>query len=239
MELTEIVNSFQTLFPSSEITNSSNNKIIIKTDQDRLDVMNIIVSSGRGFRRDTSISGSSIGGVTNGILKVLVKPKSKVKGSGGRAFETEFINEFEKWRQGAKSIYTNHFKNISLSHGISELDLKDYTTIPMGKFNQKRTIDGVLSGVPEKIGEIVTDVTLINSEGNKIFLSLKIGKSYYLYNGGFSKILKSDIERRSLLARMGVDYKRFEEDFNIVNLTDFEPEIEKCTNFFTILCLVV
>lgn len=231
----EILSKITELIPDAEFDQKSKTRLIIKTDEDRLQVMDKISKKYPDFKRDTSIKGSSIGGLKSGNLVIIVKPKTKVKGGGGRSFENEFASEFAKWCEDStfKSTYHHLFEEICKENNITPEELRLFSPEPMGKFNQKRTLKDILSNKVDNIGSTVTDITLKKEDGKELFLSLKIGPSFYLYNGGFTKILNSDNDRRTMLASLGADYKQFEKDFQIETTSNFEPEILSGEEFFT------
>jgi hypothetical protein len=223
------------VIPDAKFRKETKTRFIVKTDMDRLLAMDAIIAKIPDFKRDRSITGSSIGGIRNNSIEILIKPNTKVKGGGGRAFETEFVSEFNRWCEDTsyESTYSHLFDEICKENDIDPDDLRQFSPEPMGALNQKRTLNDILNGKPSDIGETVTDVTLVNKDGKSIYLSLKIGPSFYLYNGGFTGILKRDEDRRTLLAAMGADYKRFEKDFEIETDSKFEPKIEDGEEFFT------
>lgn len=229
-QLQEVSQSFsdfdlQSIVNDGEFKPASKTRMIIKTDEDRLKVMSNITKAYPDFKRDTSIKGSSIGGIKNNNLTIIVKPKTKVKGGGGRAFENEFIAEFAKWCEDTSvpSIYGHLFEGICSENNITAEDLSKFVTKPMGKLNQKRTLQDILKTNAD-IGSTVTDIDLETAD-KMLHLSLKIGPSFYLYNGGFKKILDNAEQRRTILANFGIDYKKFELDFHIAHTaTEFEPK---------------
>lgn len=218
---------------SNDFKEASSKTLIIKTDSNRKQTMRKLESLLNGFKIDINLKGSSEGGLTDGTFKILVKPITKVKGAGGRAFENDFIEEFNKYCLDNTYVceFTDIFKEILKQNNIEPEDLSGFQVIPEGKFNKKRPFEDIVTDSNSKnIGQTVTDVTLQDSNNKLYYLSLKIGKSFYLYNGGFTPFLNNEKLRRDFLSSLGVDYTEFDRDFSIKTADKYHPEINKNPN---------
>lgn len=82
-------------FKDEKITSS---KIIILSDENRFDLLDklLVAFADEGIQRDKNISGSSIGGLKIGNIKIIVKPKSKQGSiSSGKSNEDFICNQIQ------------------------------------------------------------------------------------------------------------------------------------------------
>lgn len=76
-------------------------------------------------------------------------------------------------------------------------------------------------------GDMLADLVLAFEDKTLVNLSLKTSNSYSVMNCGIMSYLKDEVQRRNLLASLGIDYIRFEEDFNFHSEFDYEPNLNE------------
>lgn len=129
------------------------------------------------------------------------------KGAGGLSFEKELEQDLNNYFAGVEVRELKH-KDV-MSELIDKLDLKaskNNEVIPEGRKNQKRTL--TFSGSDLKItnntGEILTDLTV--KQGKKIlYLSLKLGATYYTFNGSIGNFFLASTSKKSINEYFGFD----------------------------------
>ena len=192
------------------------NKIIFKTDENRIPILKEIAFQFNGeYITDSYLS--SIGITKVGKTSIIVKPLTKIKGAGGKEFEVEFANSLKIFSESEFTAsdlpYQEEVEKVF--DIIGKKPVKE-VKIDGGKNSKRKMLlssnDVIIS---PNDGETLTDITIIMEDGNIHYLSLKIGKSYTFYNGGVTSIMKDTKQRRQLLSNLGADYIKFEEGFNI------------------------
>jgi len=200
-------------------------KIVLKTDMNRNVFIKQFIDQNSGAFQDFNIKGSSLGGINLNGTKILIKSRSKA--NKGLLFEDDFIQELELFKKTGISRFSECFE---------KLDLLDKNALGRGHLNSKRPILSLLNSKEvENIGNVISDIDLYSSDSVSHHLSLKFGKSYYLYNAGIAKILENDLLRREFLSNIGIDYTIFEEQFLIENKTEITYKINN--NLETIIFL--
>lgn len=152
----------------------------------------------------------------------------------GNLFEKEFADSLYSWfEEGDDAV-----KDASMLAAIKDLDKtynlsknKDIWIEVVGGENTPRPIvyskgKIVLTNTKGKgldVGPSVTDVTVTDSKGKNIYLSLKLGGTTTFFNSGIKKVLtKNEIDSgeiknkdgKALLKLFGIDNKRFCTIFN-------------------------
>ena len=131
----------------------------------------------------------------------------------GNAFERDFTKDLMLWWEGEKVSNKNHL------NAILDLDktynLSESTTLEVkneGEANTKRPIKfgsriilENTKGTGNDMGPVVSDISLVKDDGEKIYLSLKFGPTTTFFNVGVRTVLTPDeIENGVITDKNGI-----------------------------------
>lgn len=208
-----------------EIIEKTKTTIIAKTDEPRREKIKQLVNELNGEIVNSSYS--SEGAIKVGNFFIIVKPFSKVKGIGGKDFELQFSEDLKKYYESEKTVtglqYQYEVEEVFKIIGNAIIKDKGIKITAGNNSKRKILISDVVTVSPND-GKTIADISIETDKGT-FYLSLKIGKSYALYNGGVSPIMQNTEKRRDLLASLGADYKQFEEGFNIKDDSSYNTKI--------------
>lgn len=135
---------------------------------------------------------------------LIFKP-TKMKGSGGRDFETQLATDLKNYFNGEKQL--KHKDVIKELEGVIGIKPSDRIKIkPEGKQNKKRvmTFSGNKFVVNNSTGETLTDLTLLREKDDPIYLSLKMSQTYFIINGGVGIHFKNPTTRKAAYEYFGL-----------------------------------
>lgn len=122
---------------------------------------------------------------------VIFKPVIQ-KGAGGLKFESELEADLNNYFNGAERKELKYPVVVyEIANTLKLSQDSNYKVIPEGKKNQKRLLafSGSKLTVSNSTGKTLTDLTL--ADGSKrIYLSLKMSKSYYTLNAAIAEFFK-------------------------------------------------
>lgn len=209
----------------NEISEKTKTTIIAKTDEPRREKIKQLVNELNGEKVNSSYS--SEGAIKVGNIFIVVKPFSKVKGSGGKDFEIDFSEDLKKYYESEKTAtgleYQYEVEEVFKIIGDARIKGEGIKITAGNNSKRKILISDVVTVSPND-GKTISDISIETDKGT-FYLSLKIGKSYALYNGGVSPIMQNTEKRRDLLASLGADYKQFEEGFNIKDDSSYTGKV--------------
>lgn len=142
----------------------------------------------------------------------------------GNLFESELASDLRG--------ETNHHP-ITVEKIKAIISNKPFVVHETGSANSRRPLNLDDNGLylldrdGSKHGDMLADLVLNFSDHSTENLSLKTSNSYSVMNCGIMKYLKDEVDRRNLLAALGIDYIRFEEDFNFNSEFDYEPHLNE------------
>lgn len=118
----------------------------------------------------------------------------------GNAFERDFTKDLMLWWEGEKVSNKNHLNailDLDKTYNLSEsatLEVKneggENTKRPI-KFGSRIILENT-KGTGNDMGPVVTDITLVKDDGEKIYLSLKFGPTTTFFNVGVRTVLTPD-----------------------------------------------
>jgi hypothetical protein len=128
--------------------------------------------------------------LTDSNIDIIFKPIIQ-KGAGGLSFEKELAKDLENFYQGAVIEEYTHGDVIKALEKELKLKMIDRVSVILeGSKNQKRALqfsNGKIT-ISNSTGETLTDITLLNrANSSKIYLSLKMSKSYYVLSASIYK----------------------------------------------------
>lgn len=142
-----------------------------------------------------------------GIGDVIFKPIIQ-KGAGGVAFEKELEVDLTNYWNGVKKESLKHKDVLGEMESVMKISPKEkHVVIPMGSKNQKRALvfDGQSLSVSNSTGETLTDLTLQNNKGKKIYCSLKMSKSFYILSAAIEQYFANEKTQVALCTYLGMD----------------------------------
>lgn len=142
----------------------------------------------------------------------------------GKLFERELTSDLRN--------KTNYHPNV-VEKLKTILSNRPFVVEDIGGENSRRSVklddDGMFvhSRNYSEMGDIIADLRLKFDDNTYENLSLKYSNNYSILNCGIMKYINDDVDRRNFLSSLGIDYIRFEEDFNIYDNLGFEPHLNE------------
>lgn len=144
--------------------------------------------------------------ITGYVGDIIFKPIIQ-KGAGGVGFEKELKLDLENYFNGANKKDLRHGDAIAEMEKVLKISPRSgYKVIHEGSKNQKRLLTyspGKLS-VSNSTGATLTDLTL-EKAGKKVYLSLKMSKSYYILSASIFNYFLDKKLNSSLCDYLGLD----------------------------------
>lgn len=215
------------------------NKVFAKTDEKRIPLLKEIANEFDGSFIASSPD-SSVGCTKIDNTTVILKPLTKVKGSGGKEFENEFCDSLKKYNESERTLTGLPFqKEVETVFSIIGEDgvtnLSEIFVSGGDNVKRKMTVSGKSIKISPNGGEALADIKMKSVDGKTYNLSLKVGKSYTFYNGGITTIMKDTKERRNFLANLGAKYEKFEKEFGIEDEDAYTPSVSSSSAAATFL----
>jgi hypothetical protein len=120
---------------------------------------------------------------------VIFKPIIQ-KGAGGLGFEKELKVDLENYFNGEEIQNLKHKTVVAaLQKELKITPTNDYSVTHEGALNKRREIqfNGNKVVISNSKGDTLTDITVQKSSGKKMFLSLKLGSTYYVVSASIYK----------------------------------------------------
>jgi len=153
--------------------------------------------------KSSSINVFEITGIADIIFKPIIQ-----KGAGGVKFEHELERDLKNYWNGVEKKDLQHGDVLLEMEKVVKISPKDvWTTVPMGSQNQRRllTFSGGNLSVSNSTGKTLTDITLKNSAGKEVYLSLKMSKSFYILSAAIEQYFANPTTQIKLCEFFGLD----------------------------------
>lgn len=153
--------------------------------------------------KSSSINVFEIAGIADIIFKPIIQ-----KGAGGVKFEHELERDLKNYWNGVERKDLQHGDVLAEMERVVKISPKDiWTTVPMGSQNQRRllTFNGANLSVSNSTGKTLTDITLKNSAGKEVYLSLKMSKSFYILSAAIEQYFANPTMQVKLCKFFGMD----------------------------------
>lgn len=187
----------------------------------------------RAIQEDTTISKIKQDAKINKLSMKFGNGSSGNRGvnNRGNLFESQFGNALIKWHAGESVSDSNLLRaieDLDKTYGLRHS--KTLKVLDEGAANTKRPIvysPKLIISNPENtgtnVGKSVTDLTLVKDNGEKIYLSLKMGSTVTFFNVGVRTVFPPDeikaynitsSDGKKLFKLFGIDEKMFCDVFN-------------------------
>lgn len=141
--------------------------------------------------KSSSLDVLSIVGGGDVVFKPIIQ-----KGAGGISFEKELEKDLTNFFSGAELKDLQHADVVEpLAKLLKFKKGSKYKVIHEGSKNQRRSLsflDNSRILISNSDGKTLTDITLADEANRKIYLSLKMSKSYYTLSASIGEFFKSD-----------------------------------------------